>query len=107
LYQPQFDPDAEYCDQIPRAGNTVLVVDVLGDDLRRLPIGVRVFSSEAPGRSILSLPPAIYRRGVADGQVILDSGGAHLTVTSGVDPSAVAGSAYGDDGAEGALGIDH
>ena len=37
LYQPQFDPDAEYCDQVPRAGNTVLVVDVLGDELRRMP----------------------------------------------------------------------
>src|SRR4051794_7696617 len=25
LFQPQYDPDAEYCDDIPRAGNTVFV----------------------------------------------------------------------------------
>src|SRR5271166_2738392 len=45
LYQPQFDPDAEYCDQVPRSGNTVIVVDVLGDDLRRVPIGLQVVAS--------------------------------------------------------------
>src|SRR5437016_5838012 len=28
LYQPEFDPDGEYCNEVPRAGNTVLVVDV-------------------------------------------------------------------------------
>src|SRR5271166_4019135 len=64
LYQPQFDPDAEYCDQVPRAGNTVLVVDVLGDDLRRLPLGVEVLevSESAPNKAVLSIPPKIYRR---------------------------------------------
>src|SRR5580692_5766569 len=45
LYQPQFDPDAEYCDQVPRAGNTVLVVDVLGDELRRLPMGLQILTA--------------------------------------------------------------
>src|SRR5579863_8550133 len=67
LYQPQFDPDAEYCDQVPRAGNTVLVVDVLGDDLRRLPLGMEVLTSERSNsqRTVLSVPPKIYRRGVA------------------------------------------
>ncbi len=81
LYQPQFDPDAEYCDQVPRAGNTVLVVDVLGDDLRRLPLGVRVLASNesSPQKPILSIPPKIYRRGVADAQMVLDSGGSYVT----------------------------
>jgi protein SCO1/2 len=80
LYQPQFDPDAEYCDQIPRAGNTVLVVDVLGDDLRRLPLGIRVFANGAG--PVLSLPPKVYRRGVADAQVILDDNSAYVTQIS-------------------------
>jgi len=81
LYQPQFDPDAEYCDQVPRAGNTVLVVDVLGDDLRRLPLGVQVLAGGGsnPKRTVLSIPPKIYRRGVADAQVMLDGGGAYVT----------------------------
>lgn len=84
LYQPQFDPDAEYCDQVPRAGNTVLVVDVLGDDLRRLPLGVQVLAAgkSEPQRTVLSIPPKIYRRGVADAQVMLDGGGAYVTQIS-------------------------
>ncbi len=84
LYQPQFDPDAEYCDQIPRAGNTVLVVDVLGDDLRRLPLGVKVLAKGAleRERTVLSLPPTVYRRGVADAQVFLDDGSAYVTQIS-------------------------
>jgi protein SCO1 len=81
LYQPQFDPDAEYCDEVPRAGNTVLVVDVLGDDLRRLPLGVQVLAAgkSAPRRTVLAIPPKIYRRGVADAQVVLDGGGVYVT----------------------------
>jgi cytochrome oxidase Cu insertion factor (SCO1/SenC/PrrC family) len=81
LYQPQFDPDAEYCDQVPREGNTVLVVDVLGDDLRRLPLGVQVLASDesASRKTVLSIPPKIYRRGVADTQVMLNSGSAYST----------------------------
>jgi cytochrome oxidase Cu insertion factor (SCO1/SenC/PrrC family) len=79
LYQPQFDPDAEYCDQIPRGGNTVLVVDVLGDDLRRQPLGVQVLTRSEPQRAVLSIAPRIYRRGVADAQVVLNSDGAYVT----------------------------
>jgi len=81
LYQPQFDPDAEYCDKVPRAGNTVLVVDVLGDDLRRMPLGVQIFTNRGsePRRAVLSIPPKIYHRGVADAQVMLDGGNAYVT----------------------------
>ncbi len=81
LYQPQFDPDAEYCDQIPRAGNTVLVVDVLGDDMRRLPLGVQILANQdgSSQRTVLTVPPRIYRRGVADAQVVLDDGETYVT----------------------------
>ena len=73
LYQPQFDPDAEYCDQVPREGNTVLVVDMLGDELRKAPMGLEVIATgdSQPPRTILSVPPRVYRRGVADVQVTL------------------------------------
>jgi cytochrome oxidase Cu insertion factor (SCO1/SenC/PrrC family) len=80
LYQPEFDPDAEYCDQVPRAGNTVLVVDVLGDELRKLPLGVEISAAGSSSRrTVLSIPPKIYRRGVADAQVVLDDGGTYVT----------------------------
>src|SRR3954451_14218876 len=42
LYQPQFDPDAEYCEEVPRAGKTIFVVDVTAGELRQTPIGLEV-----------------------------------------------------------------
>lgn len=75
LYQPNFDPDAEYCNEVPRRGKTVVVVDVEGDRLRRNPIALEMIASDGDGsRTILSVPPRIYRRGVADAEVTLDSG---------------------------------
>src|SRR6516164_4314950 len=73
LYQPQFDPDAEYCDEVPREGDTVFVLDTLGDELRQVPIGVQIFAigSDGSQRVAVTLPPAVYRRGVVDTQVNL------------------------------------
>src|SRR6266404_4054083 len=66
LYQPQFDPDAEYCDSVPRQGNTVMVVDVSPGDLRSVPFSVEVLAAgdSDHARPILTLPPKVYRRGV-------------------------------------------
>jgi cytochrome oxidase Cu insertion factor (SCO1/SenC/PrrC family) len=84
LYQPEFDPDAEYCDAIPREGNTVLVVDTMGDELRRVPIGVQVFAVDSNGarESVLALAPAVYRRGVVDTQVNLVEGRRYVATVS-------------------------
>ncbi len=84
LYQPQFDPDAEYCDDIPREGNIVLVVDTFGDDLRKVPIGLQIVSVGENGaqRLVASIPPAIYRRGVVDTQVMLAAGSRYVARVS-------------------------
>lgn len=79
LYQPNFDPDAEYCNEVPRQGMTVMVVDVEGDRLRQNPIALEMIASDGSGlRTILSVPPRIYRRGVADAEVTLDSDSDYL-----------------------------
>src|SRR2546423_1558859 len=90
LYQPQFDPDAEYCDEVPREGNTVIVVDMLGDELRKLPVGLDVYETgdSVAVRSGLSIPPKTYRRGVVDAQVMLTAQGRYTArVTLGGDDS--------------------
>src|SRR5258708_24575031 len=52
-----------------------MVVDLDGDRLRQAPIAVEVIASDGSGlRKILSVPQKIYRRGVADAEVTLDSG---------------------------------
>jgi hypothetical protein len=76
LYQPHFDPDAEYCEEIPRAGKTVVVVDVTEGELRQVPISVEVVAVNTAGesRTVLSLPPQVYPRGVADSEMVFDEG---------------------------------
>lgn len=76
LYQPQFDPDAEYCNEVPREGKTVLVVDILGDELRRVPMGLEMIATgnSRDSQTILSVAPKVYKRGVADTEVLLTEG---------------------------------
>lgn len=96
LYQPEFDPDAEYCDEVPRQGNTVFVLDTLGDELRRVPIGVRIFATGRDGSRHLavSLAPAVYPRGVVDTQVNLAEGFGYLATVSIGSPGAAKASEY-------------
>jgi hypothetical protein len=76
LYQPQFDPAGEYCEEVPRAGRTILVVDVTPGELREVPMSLEVLATSNSGhpRPILSLPPQIYERGIVDTEVVLSEG---------------------------------
>lgn len=76
LYQPQFNPDEEYCEEVPRAGKAVLVVDVTAGELRQVPISVEVLATGESGqsRTVLSLPPKVYERGVADSEMVFEEG---------------------------------
>lgn len=80
LYQPQFDPDAEYCDEVPRSGKTIVVVDVTAGELRAAPMSLEVIAASDSGqsRTVLSVPPKIYERGVVDTEVILNEGGDYV-----------------------------
>jgi len=80
LYQPQFDPDGEYCEEVPREGKTIMVVDVTAGELRQVPMSLEVVMASASGqpRTILSVPAKIYERGVADTEVVLDEGSAYV-----------------------------
>lgn len=41
-YQPQIEPKAQYCTEIPDVGDTFLVVDLVDPSLRTLPVGVKI-----------------------------------------------------------------
>lgn len=76
LYQPQFNPDEEYCEEVPRAGKAVVVVDVTPGELRQVPISVEVVATDTSGhqRTALALPAQMYERGVVDSAMIFDEG---------------------------------
>jgi hypothetical protein len=90
LYQPQFDPGAEYCDEVPREGKTVVVVDVSAGDLRQVPMSLEVVATgdSETSRTVLLVPPKVYRWGVADVEVTLNAGSdsvARVVLEQGAD----------------------
>jgi hypothetical protein len=67
-----------------------MVVDVTAGELRQVPMGLEVVAAGDSGqsRTILSVPPKIYQRGVADTEVILNAGSdyvARVVVELGAD----------------------
>ncbi len=61
VYQPAFNPFAEYCSVLPKPGATLLVFDLIGAELPDAPV-----SFEVDGRRLqMSVPARRYRSGIA------------------------------------------
>jgi hypothetical protein len=76
LYQPQFDPAAEYCEEVPRPGKTIVVVDFTTGPLRATPLSLELIETARSGESVtlLSLPSKTYELGVVDTDTVLNEG---------------------------------
>lgn len=88
-YQPQVDEEGQYCTDIPKAGNTILVVDLVDPSLRDMPIGMKVIkgSKAGEGETVTSIRPAVYQDGVINTQSLLDQGKYLVQITAeGVPP---------------------
>ncbi|WP_287398856.1 hypothetical protein [Nitrosomonas sp. H1_AOB3] len=48
-YQPQYDQAGHYCTEIPAAGDTYTVVDLIDPALRNMPVSMKVFRGEEKG----------------------------------------------------------
>lgn len=84
-YQPQNDVEGHYCTDIPLAGDTVLVVDLVDPSMREMPVGLKVFKGrdEADGETITNLRPTYYRDGVISTMSpLLDKGVYSVAVTA-------------------------
>ncbi len=75
-YQPQHEPSAQYCTEIPKGGDTYLVVDLVDQALREMPIGMRVIkgTSETEDETVSYLRPTYHPDGVIKGETSLDQG---------------------------------
>jgi len=75
-YQPQFDPEAEYCAEIPQEGETLWVLDLIDQALRDMPIGIQIVrgSGKALGETVASLYSTDHPDGVIKGEFSLDRG---------------------------------
>jgi len=75
-YQPQHEPSDQYCTEIPREGNTFLVIDLVDQALRNIPVGIRVVrgTSEIDDETVAYLRPSYHPDGVMRGETSLDEG---------------------------------
>ena len=77
-YQPQYELKGQYCTDIPKEGDTFLVVDLVDSALRNEPVGMRVVkgngSNEAEGEIVADIRPSTHPDGVLRGEVRLDEG---------------------------------
>jgi hypothetical protein len=75
-YQPQYDASAQYCTEIPKGGDTYLVVDLVDPAMREMPIGMRVVkgTNETEDETVSLLRPSYHPDGVIRGETSLDQG---------------------------------
>lgn len=88
-YQPQHDPEAEYCTEIPKEGETVWVLDLVDQALRDMPIGIKIVrgSGQAISDTVASLYSTSHADGIIKGEFNLDEGQYTLFVTGeGIPP---------------------
>lgn len=67
-YQPEATGPIEFCEDIPRVGHTVVVLDAVNKELRTMPIEVRIVrdtgdESDLAAITVLHLPAARYPSG--------------------------------------------
>ena len=85
-YQPQYELKGQYCTDIPKEGDTFLVVDLVDPALRSEPVGMRVVkgngSNEAEGEIVADVRPSTHPDGVLRGEVRLDEGLYTVTIAA-------------------------
>jgi hypothetical protein len=77
-YQPQYELKEEYCTDIPKEGDTFLVVDLVDPLLRKELVGMRVVkgngSNEAEDQIVADIRPTTHPDGVLRGEARLAEG---------------------------------
>jgi hypothetical protein len=92
-YQPQIEPKAQYCTEIPDVGDTFLVVDLVDPSLRNMPVGVKIIqgvneNEQDEAKTVAYWKPVSHPDGVVRGEATLEKGLYKLIITAeGLSPS--------------------
>ncbi len=75
-YQPQHEPTGQYCLEIPMEGDTFLVVDLVDQALREIPVGMRIVRGigETEGEIVSLVNASIHIDGVLHVETSLEQG---------------------------------
>ncbi len=85
-YQPQFQLKEHYCTDIPKEGNTFLVVDLVDPALRNEPVWMRVMkmkrNNTTEDQIVADIQPSTHPDGVLRSEVRLEEGLYTVTIAS-------------------------
>ena len=85
-YQPQYQLKDQYCTDIPKEGETFLVVDLVDPALRNELVGMRVVkgngSKEENDQIVADIRPSTHPDGVLRGEMKLDEGLYSVTISA-------------------------
>ena len=85
-YQPQYELRAQYCTDIPKTGETFLVVDLVDPALRNVPVGLRIVKgsggTEAEAKTVGDWRPSHHPTGVVSGETTLDESLYRVIITA-------------------------
>ncbi len=85
-YQPQYELRDQYCTDIPKEGDTFLVVDLVDPALRNELVGMRVMkgngSNESEDQIVADIRPSTHPDGVLRGEVRLTEGLYTVTIAA-------------------------
>lgn len=82
-YQPQNEPTAHYCTEIPTEGETFFVVDLIDQALRNMPVTMQIVrdTSETEDETVSLLRADYHPDGVIGGRTNLDQGNYTVFIT--------------------------
>jgi hypothetical protein len=85
-YQPQYQLKEQYCTDIPKEGDTFLVVDLVDPALRHEAVGMRVTkgsgSNAREDQIVADIRPRLHPDGILRGEVRLDEGLYTVTIAT-------------------------
>jgi hypothetical protein len=83
-YQPQYELKAQYCTDIPKTGETFLVVDLVDPALRNMPVGLRILKGidGTEVQTVADWRPSHHPAGVVSGETTLDEGLYRVIITA-------------------------
>jgi len=83
-YQPQYELKAQYCTEIPKTGETFLVVDLVDPALRSVPVGLRIVKGidGTEAQTVADWRPSHHPAGVVSGETTLDEGLYRVIITA-------------------------
>ncbi|MBI5862366.1 MAG: hypothetical protein HZB64_09355 [Rhodocyclales bacterium] len=94
-YQPEATGSKEFCEDIPEVGHTIVVLDAIDQELREIPIEIRVVRdtgdmSNLDAITVFHLPSTIYSSGSVSFEYRFDAPGKFVgLVTAGSGKDAV------------------